>query len=273
MNITIENFLASHPYTASTKRTYKDILSRLVQEDIPNLTASTLIQFIETQEWGNARQCLALACSQKYIAWAYGAGHPALTATIKRNQGKLQRTLSQSQLDQLLASFNTMSAKGARDTAIAALMSQSGFRCSEICSLKQADCDTEHGYAQVIVKGGQWRIGVFNSDTAQHIEHWKRYRETLSPKGGYLFVSLKNNYVGNKLTPEGLNRIVNEWGRKIGILLSPHDFRRGYATMTSENGGPDSLIMYGGGWSSQSSFNRYTRRAQLTALRKFLPKT
>ncbi|MBI5942893.1 MAG: tyrosine-type recombinase/integrase [Chloroflexi bacterium] len=274
MDTSIENFLSSHPYAKTTKRTYSDILSHFIDStDITSITAETLLAYIDSRAWGNARQCLALACITAFIKHTYGHAHPALNAKIKRTSGKLQRAITQEQLDQLLATFNRFTPKGARDLAIAAMLSQTGFRCAEICNLKQADTDTERGFGQVIAKGGQWRVGAFNPDTAAHIEHWKRYREGLQPKGGYLFVSLKSNYVGHKLTPEGLNRIIAKWGESINISLSPHDFRRGFATMTGENGGPDTLIMYGGGWSSQSSFNKYTRRAQLAALRKFLPNT
>lgn len=274
MDNTIQNFLSSRTYAETTKRTYSDILSHFTDSTSPaTITAPELITYIQSRGWGNARQCLALACITTYLKTTYGSIHPAVNAKIKRSGGKLQRSITQSQLDQLLATFDRHSPKGARDLAIASMLSQTGFRCAEICSLKQADTDTEHGNAQVIAKGGQWRLGLFNPDTAAHIEHWKRFRETLEPKGGYLFVSLKSNYVGHGLTPEGLNRIIAKWGERINIALSPHDFRRGFATITGENGGPDTLIMYGGNWSSQSSFNKYTRRAQLAALRKFLPNT
>ena len=270
----IQTFLASRAYAETTKRTYADILSALLAETDPaTLTPTTLLSFIQSHGWGNARQCLALACITTYLKYAYGITHPAVGTKIKRTSGKLQRTITQAQLDQLLATFDRFTPKGSRDLAIAAMLSQTGFRCAEICSLKQADTDTEHGFGQVIAKGGQWKVGIFNPDTAAHIEWWKQYREKLNPQGGHLFVSMKTGHVGNGLTPEGLNRVVGEWGKLINISLSPHDFRRGFATMTGENGGPDTLIMYGGGWASQSSFNKYTRRAQLGALRKFLPST
>lgn len=271
----IENFLSSRPYTEETKRTYADILSRFLSDhpDPRSINAADLITWIQSIGWGNARQCLALACIQSFLRWQWGNAHPALTAKIKRITGKLQRAVTADQLDKLLASFNRQTPKGARDLAMASLMIQSGFRAAEICRLKQEDTDTEHGLAQVIVKGSQWRIGVFNPDTAAHIEHWKRYRETLNPQGGYLFVSLKKQSKGKKLTPEGLNSIIGTWGDRIGIKLSPHDFRRGYATQTGENGSPDFLIMRGGGWHDQNAFNRYTRTASLKHLRPYLPQT
>jgi len=271
----IVNFLSSHPYAATTQRTYSEILTRFLSENPTpkTLSARDLIQWIQRGNYSNARQCLMLACIVKFLRFQYGANHAALGAKIKRSAGKLQRAITKKQLDQLLATFDRHTPKGARDLAIASLLIQSGFRAAEVCRLKQADTDTERGRAQVIVKGGQWRIGIFSADTAAHIEHWKRYRETLTPQRGYLFVSLKHKYTGNGLTPEGLNRIIAKWGTRIGIKLSPHDFRRGYATQAVENGGPDTLIMYGGGWSSQNSFNRYTLTANLDKLMQYLPST
>ena len=274
MDTSLENFLASHPYAETTKRTYTDLLTNFLKNTDPKtLTTDGLLLYIKSRNWGNARQCLALACFTTYLKFMYGVSHPALSAKIKRSSGKIQRAITQSQLDQLLATFDRYTPKGARDLAIAAVFVQTGFRCSEVCRLKQADVDTERGLAQVIVKGGNWEIGIFQPDTAAHIEWWKRYRESLSPQDGALFLSLKSNSKGKALTPEGLNRVVAGWGRSIGIDLSPHDFRRSFATITSENGGPDGLIMDGGRWHDQKVFNRYTRTRRLDALRKFLPST
>ena len=274
MDISLENFLSSHAYAETTKRTYSDLLIKFLKTTDPKtITAEGLLHYIQSNNWGNARSCLALACFTTYIKFMYGVSHPALGAKIKRSSGKMQRAITQPQLDQLLATFDRYTPKGARDLAIAAMFVQTGFRCSEICRLKQEDVDTERGLAQVIVKGGNWEIGIFLPDTSAHIEWWKRYRETLSPQNGVLFISLKSSYKGQSLTPEGLNRIVAEWGRRINISLSPHDFRRSFATITSENGGPDGLIMDGGRWRDQKVFNRYTRTRRLDALRKFLPST
>lgn len=272
--MSIQNFLDSRTYAETTKRTYSDILSALLTETDPAaLTPTSLLAYIQSRGWGNARQCLALACITTYLKFMYGVTHPAVNAKIKRSSGKMQRAITQVQVDQLLATFNRFTPKGARDLAIAAVLVQTGFRCSEICRLKQEDVDTGRGLAQVIVKGGNWEIGIFKPDTAAHIEWWKVYRAQLHTEDDHLFVSLKSGYIGKPLTPEGLNRIVAQWGRAINVQLSPHDFRRSFATITSENGGPDGLIMDGGRWHDQKVFNRYTRTRRLDALRKFLPTT
>lgn len=106
-NIDIDNFLASHTYSQETKRTYRDIIPRVldVNTEIETLTATGLLEMIEKQNWGNARQCLGLAATQKYLNWKYGDAHPALSAKIKRQKGSPQRSLDKNVALKLLASF------------------------------------------------------------------------------------------------------------------------------------------------------------------------
>lgn len=167
----------------------------------------------------------------------------------------------------LLASFDRHTAKGARDLAIASLLLDTGLRESEVCRLQQADTDTEHKVLQVLVKGGSWEFAVFSDDTAAAIEHWKRFRERLNPRG-FLFVHCKT---GEGLTAPGLYSVVKAWGKSIGVTLAPHDFRRGFATLASEGGAPDRVIMEGGRWKSTQMVTRYTRALKLETMRQWLP--
>lgn len=265
----IDEFLASHPYADETQRTYRSVLERVfgLCEDPAALSASGLLTLIRSVGWGNARQCVALAASQKYLAWKYGQTHPALCAKLKRIEGKPQRALTFEQARDLLASFNTFTAKGSRDLAIASLAMDTGLRCSELCRLQQKDTDTDRRVLQVIIKGGQWAAAVFGDETAAHIERWKLYRH-IADGQGYLFT---NTYTGNGLTSEGLGSIVKQWGLNINIKLSPHDLRRTMAVLATENGAPERVLMEGGRWHNSAMIHRYTRTLQLEAMRRYLP--
>jgi integrase len=268
MNIDIETFLASHPYSEATQRTYLDVLSRIFarSQDLANMTAPELLEILKQSNWGNARQCLALAATQKFITWKYGHGHPALSAKLKRIQGKPQRSLSPEIALKLLASFNPYTAKGARDLAICSLDLDSGLRESELCRLQQADTDTEHRVLQVLVKGGQWEAAIFGEETAARIEHWKAFRK-IADGQGFLFT---HTQTGEGLTPEGLYSIVREWGRKIGIKLCVHDLRRSMAVMSTLNGASERSLMQLGRWKSSAQIARYTRTLRLEQVRKYL---
>lgn len=264
----LDNFLASHPYSDSTLRTYRDILSRVFarSQDLAKMTAAELLNILKQSGWGNARQCLALAATQKFLGWKYGNGHPALIARLKRIQGKPQRALDPETALRLLASFDTYTPKGARDLAVCTLALDTGLRESELCRLQLADTDLERRVLQVIVKGGQWEAAAFGKNTAAHIERWLSYR-TIADGQGFLFTHTKT---GAGLTPEGLYSVVRGWGWKIGIKLSPHDLRRSMAVMGSLNGASERSLMEMGRWKSSSMIKRYTRTLRLEQVRKYL---
>jgi integrase len=266
----LENFLASaHAYAESTKRTYRDVIPAILDqvEDPASLTAAELIRLIKQSGWGNARQCVALASVKRYLTWTYGQSHPARSAKIKRLQGKVQRALDEETAMRLLASFDTYIPKGARDLAICSLALDTGLRESELCRLQLADTDLDRRTLQVIVKGGQWKSAIFGIGTAGNIDRWLHYRR-IADGQGYLFTHIKT---GKGLTPEGLYMIVKQWGRSIGIALSPHDLRRSMAVMGWLNGASDRTLMEMGRWESPEMIKRYTRTLRLEQVRQYLP--
>lgn len=267
----IETFLASaFEYAETSKRTYRNVIPMVLEQvqDPASLTAAELVKIIQSIKWGNARQCVALAACKKYLAWTFGNTHPALSAKLKRTQGRMQNALTQSQALQILASFNPHTPKGARDLALASLALDTGLRASELCNLTQADTNTQDKILQVVVKGGQWEAAIFSDETAARIEHWKRYREQI--KGiTHLFVNINT---GQKLTPEGLRKIVISWGKNAGIDgLTTHTLRRSFATLsTTVTNTPERVLMEGGRWKSPQMIYRYTRSIRLDAMRKHL---
>lgn len=265
----LENFLSSHPYAEMSKRTYRDVITRILGqvEDPASLTAAELVDLLNKSGWGNARQRVALFAIKKYLSWAYGPNHPALQAKLRREIGKPQLALNREQALQLLASFDPYTAKGARDLAMCSLMLDTGLRESEICRLELQHTDLEHRVLQVIVKGGQWGAAIFSEETAAHIERWLHYRQVVDGKN-YLFT---NTRTGEALKPRGLYSIVKDWGRRTGIEISVHAFRRSMAVLGTMNGASERTLMEMGRWSTSTMVKHYTRTLQLEHLRKFLP--
>jgi integrase len=268
MDKEITEFLASFPYAEMTKRTYRDVLSRTLyqSQDLANMTAAELLEILQQTGWQNARQCVGLLVTQKFLRWKYGDQHPALTAKLKRIQGKPQRALDRETALRLLASFDTYTAKGARDLAMCSLALDTGLRASELCRLQIADTDLENCTLEVVVKGGTWEAAIFSEQTAGNIARWLAYRPPLEGEG-CLFTHV---HTGEGLTPEGLNMIVRVWGWKIGIKLSPHDLRRSMAVLATLNGASERSLMEMGRWKSSDMIKRYTRTLKLQQVRKYL---
>jgi integrase len=266
----VERFLSFHPYARNTHDRYLRVLGLAYGQPVEDWQAVDLIGFVTRPEWGNSQQRLALYAFRKFIRWRWGDDHPALKANIKQVKPKKQRTLSAYQALELLASFDTSCPAGARDLAIAAVALDTGLRCSELCRLELGDVDLCARTLQVIIKGGQWGMGVFSEQTALYVSAWLAFRKPADGVGT-LFVSLQHQRLGRPLTREGLQGIVEWWGLRLGMKLSPHDLRRTFATLSTIFGAPSRIVQVAGRWSSIGMVERYTRGLEMTAIAPYLP--
>jgi len=278
-NEDVDRFLASQSYSAATRETYRRVLILLNQridqdpdqdpsvDPLIQIEPAELLRFVDREGWGNSQQYVALCACRKFLAWRFGLAHPALSARIKRVRPRRQRVLTVQRALALLACFDTYTPKGCRDLAIAALGLDTGLRASEFCRLRLADVDLEQRTLQVVVKGGQWGVGVYSPETAQYLREWIAVRR-VAPGVGTLFTSTRT---GRPLTRSGLGCIVRKWGNAIGVKLSPHDLRRSFATLSTIFGAPSRLVQAAGRWESIEMVEYYTQGIDPAAITPFLP--
>lgn len=264
----LEDFLSSAPFADMTKDIYRRVLLGL-PEAVEDWRAADLIQFVSRPEWGASQRYVALYACRRFLRWRF-EDHPALAARIKSVKPKKQRVLTVSKALELLASFDTSTPAGARDLAIAALALDTGLRCSELCRLRLPDVDLHARTLQVIVKGGQWGSGVFSHQTALYIAGWIALRVAAAGIET-LFVSLHHARFGRPLTRGGLQGMVSRWGKAIGVVLSPHDLRRSFATLSTVFGAPSRVVQEAGRWSDIAMVERYTRSLDASAIAPYLP--
>jgi integrase len=269
MNTDVEKFLASHPYSTATRDTYRHVLILLVEiPDLVGMDAAGLVSWVQSHaRWGNSQQYVALIASRMYLSWMFGATHMALSARIKRVKPRRQRVLTAGRALDLLASFDPRTIKGCRDLAIAALGLDTGLRASEICRLRLADVDLSTRKLEVIIKGGEWGVGIFSPETAQYLAEWIAVRAA-AVGVGELFVSTRT---GQKMTRCGLTCVVRKWGLKTGMKLSPHDLRRSFATLSTIFGAPSRVVQVAGRWSDIAMVEHYTQEIDPEEIAPWLP--
>lgn len=271
MHNRIRDFLASHEYSEATKATYAYILEGLIEHPFNEWGAGDLLEFVQRKNWGDSMQYVALNACKSFIKWSHGSTHAALSAKIKRSRPKPQRALNQNQLIEILALFDTYTAQGARNQCIIAIAADTGLRVSELASIQLANVDREHGTILVKIKGGQWQYAIYSPETAAILERWLSYRK---PADGVnsLFISLKENKrYGRPFTKSGIQSLFKRCSKKLGFKISPHDARRGFATMSTNNGAPSRVIQVAGRWSNIEMVERYTRTIEAEAIQPYLP--
>jgi len=269
--IDIESYLIAREWSDNTLARYKHALSWFAGDvdDPRNLTAGEFRAWLDLHWRGSARW-VAFCAVRGYLAWAYGAAHPALALRIRRGESPPQRVLSMIQVRSLLASFDE-SVRGRRDLAMCGLMLDTGLRCSEVCRLAIKYLDLDNRSLQVLVKGGHWRGAIYSEHTAGWLADWLAGRQAVDGVGT-VFVSVGGLTAGRPITRSGLNQIVRVWGKVSGIgALSPHDLRRSMASLATKAGSPDTCTMRAGGWHSASAFARYTVGVVVDDFKNYLP--
>jgi site-specific recombinase XerD len=255
-------FINSGGWAESTQRQYEHVLEKFLAECCPeSLTAKDLREWLGRHGWGNSLQWVALCVVKSYLRWRYGGEHPALLLKIKRQQCGPQRVLKMGQVQALLGSFDTSTAKGRRDLAICTLMLDTGLRSAEVCSLALAHVDLVERRLVVKIKGGAWSGAVFSEYTAACISQWLGERERAAMKGERaLFVGIGGATPGRKLTTGGMGAIMRGWARAAGLAaLSPHDLRRTFATLAIRAGAPSRVVQAAGRWKHIEMVERYTQ--------------
>ncbi|HGE72873.1 TPA: site-specific tyrosine recombinase XerD [Candidatus Poribacteria bacterium] len=165
----------------------------------------------------------------------YIKSSPAEIIEHIRSWNKLPTVLSIAEIQTLLNKPDTSKPLGLRDKAILELMYASGLRVSEVVELIISDINADIGYIRCLGKGNKERVVPVGSKALEAIrDYLKSGRPLLNPKGEWLFV----NYKGDKLTRDGIRRIIQSIAKEAGInkKISPHTLRHCFATHLLERG-------------------------------------
>ncbi|MDO5332060.1 MAG: tyrosine-type recombinase/integrase, partial [Bacillota bacterium] len=129
------------------------------------------------------------------------------------------------------------SEKGLRDKALLEMMYATGIRASEVCELKTTDLDLKIGYVNVIGTTKPRVVPIGKMARTAIETYLDKSRATFlgsKEDTGILFLS----YLGEKLTRQGIWKILKFYGTKAGIgdKISPQVLRNSFAAHLIQNG-------------------------------------
>ena len=151
---------------------------------------------------------------------------------------KLPDTLSEDEINSLIAAIDLSKPEGERNRAILETLYGCGLRVSELINLKLSDLYFDEDFIKVTGKGNKQRFVPISSINQKYITiYWKEVRVHLPiNKEHEDFVFL--NRRGKQLTRAMIFTIVKRLAEEIGLdkNISPHTFRHSFATHLLENG-------------------------------------
>ncbi|MFO1261805.1 MAG: site-specific tyrosine recombinase XerD [Rhodoferax sp.] len=218
-----------------------------------------------------------LTVFKRYFRWALREGLVARDPTLKllpaKRAARLPKSLTEAQVEALLAAPDTAQALGLRDRAMLELMYASGLRVSELVSLRMFDISRGEHVVRVLGKGAKERLIPFGEVAALWLQ---RYLEAARPEllagrsSDDLFVTVRGAHPGTAMTRAMFWLVVRRYATAAGIgqHLSPHTLRHAFATHLLNHGADLRAVQLLLGHADISTTTIYTHiaRERLTAL-------
>jgi integrase/recombinase XerD len=175
----------------------------------------------------------------------------------------LPKSLSEAEVETLLAAPDTGDAQGLRDRAMLEILYATGLRVSELVGLPLARINLRQGVVRVFGKGGKERLVPLGEEAIHHLETWLREGRPEMLNGRVsdaAFVTLR----GKPMTRQGFWHLIRRYAVRAGIErpLSPHTLRHAFATHLLDHGADLRVLQMLLGHSDLSTTQIYTHVAR-----------
>ena len=177
---------------------------------------------------------------------------------------KLPDTLSESEVDALLAAPNTASAVGYRDRTMLELLYATGLRVTELVTLEVNDLNLRQGVLRVMGKGGKERLVPMGDEAMAWVDGFVRdHRSSLMRRSESEAVLFPSNR-GREMTRQAFWYLIKRHAAEAGIRqsLSPHSLRHAFATHLVNHGADLRVVQLLLGHSDLSTTQIYTHVAK-----------
>jgi len=175
----------------------------------------------------------------------------------------LPQSLSEDEVEALLAAPNVTEPLGHRDRAMLEVLYATGVRVSELINLKMSQVNLNQGVLRIVGKGDRERL-IPLGDEAQD---W--LREFIAGPRGEILLERQTDYLfptrrGDRMTRQAFWHIIKRYAKKAGVhkKLSPHTVRHAFATHLLNNGADLRVVQLLLGHSDVSTTQIYTHVAR-----------
>lgn len=186
-----------------------------------------------------------LTVFRRYFRWALREGlvqqDPTLKLDAAKQAPRIPKTLTEAQVEALLAAPDTSEALGIRDRTMLELMYASGLRVSELVELRVLNVGLNEGVLRVMGKGSKERLVPFGEVAGVWLQRYlgQARGELLGGKQTQdLFVTVRGSKAGSAMTRVMFWGLVKRYALQAGIRapISPHTLRHAFATHLLNHG-------------------------------------
>ena len=186
-----------------------------------------------------------LTVFKRYFRWALREGLVQADPTLKLQSAKqalrVPKTLTEAQVEALLAAPDTSLALGVRDRTMLELMYASGLRVSELVTLKTLNVSLNDNVLRVMGKGSKERLVPFGEVASGWLRQYlggARAELLAGKQTDDLFITVRGTNPGTAMSRVMFWMVVKKHAAAAGITvpLSPHTLRHAFATHLLNHG-------------------------------------
>lgn len=209
-----------------------------------------------------------LSVFRRFYRWAVREGlctqDPTLRMDAPRQRMRLPGTLTEQQVERLLAAPDVLDKLGLRDRAMLELLYASGLRVSELVTLRTVQLGLHEGVLRVTGKGSKERLVPFGQEAGAWLQRYldEARGQILGDQrvSEALFVTSQ----GQGMSRQMFWKIIRKYALVAGIHqhLSPHTLRHAFATHLLNHGADLRVVQMLLGHADISTTQVYTHVAR-----------
>jgi integrase/recombinase XerD len=186
-----------------------------------------------------------LTVFKRFFRWALRekliTQDPTLRLMNAKQPPRIPKTLTEADVEQLLAAPDVATPLGLRDRAMLELMYASGLRVSECVGLKVFNVSLADNVLRTFGKGSKERIVPFGEHAADWITRYLKNARSELLKGQQsedLFITARGSKAGSAMTRVAFWQTIKKHALQASITkpLSPHTLRHAFATHLLNHG-------------------------------------
>jgi integrase/recombinase XerD len=191
------------------------------------------------------------------------AADPTLKLDAPKKPQRFPKSLTEADVEALLAAPHVESALGLRDRAMLEMLYATGLRVSELVALKLIEINQDMGVVRVFGKGGKERIVPMGEEASAWLTRYlKEGRQRLlgRAQSDAAFVTTR----GSAMTRQAFWYLIKKHARAAvpGKLVSPHTLRHAFATHLLNHGADLRVVQMLLGHADISTTQIYTHVAR-----------
>ncbi|HET7671516.1 MAG TPA: site-specific tyrosine recombinase XerD [Burkholderiales bacterium] len=261
----LEDGLAQN--TIAAYRADLEQLRHYLDRDLLKAAEADLFGFMAAQKGRASSAARRLSSVKRFYQYCVRerliGADPTLKLDPPKRAPRFPKTLSEHDVEALLAAPDTATPLGLRDRAMLETLYATGLRVSELVKLKTFEVNANAGVVRVMGKGSKERLVPLGEEAV----HWiARYvsgsREALRGKRepDALFITAR----GAGMTRQAFWHLIRRYGRRAipGKRLSPHVLRHAFATHLINHGADLRVVQMLLGHADISTTQIYTHVAR-----------